>query len=364
MAVDEEAFFCLDAARLSDALYKPEVTGEVWRQEAKSAGREGFAAGSLGTISPGSFVAVAERTFSYPVYCIMNCAPIALPVPALVFGGIKGLFKFVLTLVGIHVLYVLCSPGVGRYRDQFTTTERHVQKYSSMRLVWPKALQSPEILENPKLFLMIPHGLLPMAISAWPFYSRLFGHQLCHWAVAPITFKLPLVSHFMKKVCAIKANATDISRTLAKKESVGIVLDGIAGIFCSSEHEELGYVRRRRGIIKVALAAGVPIVPIYAFGVTKMYRVLQFEILAKISIKLNLAIAPFFGRPFGLMPFGPPMRTPVLVAFGEPMVIPKIENPSYEDIERYHAEFMVALVKVFDTHKAAYGWPDKELRLV
>merc|ERR1711972_4323 len=92
---------------------------------------------------------------------------------------------------------------------------------------------------------------------------------------------------------------------------------------------ERGWGMKRKGIVKIALTTGVPLVPIYGFGHSSLWRIVvdPFRILERISIALNVSVVPFCGRPWGLLPFGPPYRLPVLVAIGEPIIVPKKETP-------------------------------------
>ena len=102
----------------------------------------------------------------------------------------------------------------------------------------------------------------------------------------------------MKLLGYIPAKATAIAETLTKKEeNVGIILDGIEGMFATGEKEEIAVLNKRKGIVKIALRAGVPIIPVYGFGHTKLYTILQdpFGILKELSIALDTALTPFFG---------------------------------------------------------------------
>ena len=80
----------------------------------------------------------------------------------------------------------------------------------------------------------------------------------------------------MRRYCGyVPATAKSIDRVLSKgDQSVGLILDGIEGMFMSSSKEEVGCVLKRKGIIKIALRAGVPIVPVYCFGHTALWTVL------------------------------------------------------------------------------------------
>ena len=53
-----------------------------------------------------------------------------------------------------------------------------------------------------------------------------------------------------------------------------------------------------------------------------------------------------------LLTSGPlPKSTPLLTVIGEPIDFPHLENPTSEDIEKYHGIYKAALQKLFDKHK-------------
>ena len=194
----------------------------------------------------------------------------------------------------------------------------------------------------------------------------MFGERLNHWTAAPVVLKLPVISYFLKRIGYVCATSKDIKRVIAKEENVAVALDGIAGMFQRDKQEEIAYVKARKGIVKIALTTGTPLVPVFGFGHSELWRIVvdPFGILEKISCYLNVSVTPFCGRPWGLLPFGPPCRVPILMAFGEPVVCPKVEDPSNDLIDEYHRKMMESFVGAFDTHKAAYGWPTKTLKIV
>uniref|UniRef100_G3ST34 Acyltransferase n=1 Tax=Loxodonta africana TaxID=9785 RepID=G3ST34_LOXAF len=46
---------------------------------------------------------------------------------------------------------------------------------------------------------------------------------------------------------------------------------------------------------------------------------------------------------------------------GEPITIPKVEQPTQKDIDLYHSMYMEALVKLFDNYKTKFGLPETEV---
>lgn len=56
-----------------------------------------------------------------------------------------------------------------------------------------------------------------------------------------------------------------------------------------------------------------------------------------------------------------PYRVPILGAMAKPIPVPKKDNPTQEEIDKLHQQLMDAMVKLFDDHKADYGWANKKL---
>lgn len=63
------------------------------------------------------------------------------------------------------------------------------------------------------------------------------------------------------------------------------------------------------------------------------------------------------------MLFSFPSLSPLAV--GEPLPMPKIENPSQEIVAKYHALYIDALRKLFDQHKTKFGISEtQELEII
>ena len=96
----------------------------------------------------------------------------------------------------------------------------------------------------------------------------------------------------------VDAKGKAISGALRAGSSIGIILDGIGGMFQRDASVESGVVMQRKAIAAIALKAGCPIVPVYGFGHTSLWTAVTdpFGILEKISIALNVSVCPFYGR--------------------------------------------------------------------
>ncbi|EEB08454.1 diacylglycerol O-acyltransferase Dga1 [Schizosaccharomyces japonicus yFS275] len=66
----------------------------------------------------------------------------------------------------------------------------------------------------------------------------------------------------------------------------------------------------------------------------------------------------FFNRTFGLMPW----RKPINIVVGEPLKLPKKDNPTYEELDTAHTEYIRRLRNIWDTYKDEF-LPDRNAEL-
>ena len=69
---------------------------------------------------------------------------------------------------------------------------------------------------------------------------------------------------------------------------------------------------------------------------------------------------------FGLhgIPLGPPKPVPLTVVIGKHIPVKKIAEPTQEQIETLHMQFLVAVEKVYNDNKDQYGMADIPLKIV
>lgn len=58
---------------------------------------------------------------------------------------------------------------------------------------------------------------------------------------------------------------------------------------------------------------------------------------------LDASLFPFVRKP-----------TFFLVSVGSPIELPKVENPTAEQVNEYHEKFVQQLIELFETHKHSY----------
>jgi hypothetical protein len=157
-----------------------------------------------------------------------------------------------------------------------------------------------EIL-NGKNYLCVfqPHGVLSYAgicsvIGASPEYQGKLKT-----AVADALLYTPILKHVMGIFGLISAKKSSMKKTLRQPGVSGTIVlyvGGMAELFLSSEKEEVLYIKKRKGFIKLALTEGVDVVPVYLFGNTSALSVLKTGFLTALSRSLQVSFTYIWGK--------------------------------------------------------------------
>jgi 2-acylglycerol O-acyltransferase 2 len=161
-----------------------------------------------------------------------------------------------------------------------------------------------------------------------------------------------------------------VDQALSEGSRIGLAPGGIAEMFEGYPkyltHPDDEYTIIRKGIFRMAIQHGVPIIPVYCFGSTKLLKRLQLPaIVEKISLMLRVSLVLFFGQ-WGLpMPF----RQRLLYVMGKPIYPPEgssVDSPVLlnQQVDEMLAEYCEEMVRIFDRHKESYGWAQKSLKTI
>ena len=129
------------------------------------------------------------------------------------------------------------------------------------------------------------------------------------------------------------------------------------------------FLRKRAGFIRLAMIHGVPVVPAYCFGNSDLYYTSRMLHGLRMAILRTLQIAlPLYSGGWGLFayptPRGFPLPVPNNVVFGAPLSFQQKADPSKEEVQACHEQFVVALTALFDAHKAEFGYAERKLEVL
>lgn len=173
------------------------------------------------------------------------------------------------------------------------------------------------------------------------------------------------------------ASRSAVDHALSEGSRIGLAPGGIAEMFegypkpLTHPDDEYAILKPRKGFLRMAVKHGVPVIPIYCFGATKMLKRVQLPALFEnVSKLLRISLCLFFG-PWGL-PI--PFRQRLLYVMGRPIFPPNVMdgserpvegNPDFDrQVDEMHSRFCDELLALFDRYKKSYGWDKKELHLI
>mmetsp|Transcript_50758 Transcript_50758/g.77168 ORF Transcript_50758/g.77168 Transcript_50758/m.77168 type:complete len:325 (-) Transcript_50758:153-1127(-) len=195
-----------------------------------------------------------------------------------------------------------------------------------------------------------PHGVLSFCAICSAVYTDKEFQGTIPTGVASALLSTPILKHVMGVFYLISASKPSLKKQFKLggiQGSVVLYVGGMAELFLSSVEEETLYLKKRKGFIKLALQEGVDVVPLYLFGNTTVLSVLKTGALANLSRKLQVSLTYFWGR-WGL-PI--PRDEKLLYVGGQPLGLPKIENPSQEEIDKWHQKYCDEVTRLFDSYK-------------
>jgi hypothetical protein len=195
-----------------------------------------------------------------------------------------------------------------------------------------------------------PHGALSfVGICSSIFAPPEFQGTLVT-AVADAVLYTPILKHVLGIFGLCSASKASMKKVLKKPGVEGTVVlyvGGMAELFLSCENEEKLYLKNRKGFIKLALQEGVDVIPIYMFGNTSVLSVLKTPTLSYISRKFGVSLTYIWGRWY--LPL--PRDRKILYVSGKPLGMPQIQNPTQQDLDKWHAKYCQEVTRIFEKYK-------------
>ncbi|CAJ1403072.1 unnamed protein product [Effrenium voratum] len=238
-------------------------------------------------------------------------------------------------------------------------------RYFSFQAIFEEPLQK----DRKYLLAVMPHGVIPFASTCLSIALEKEGF-VPNSIGADILFQIPLLRQLCRFGGLVPATPQSIKRALTWKypnNITFIVPGGIAEIFLMRPDLEQVFIKSRKGFIRLALQAGVDIVPVYGLGHTQLFSMLDKSstlggFLMRMSRRLKVSLPLSYGR-WG-MPLIPYSK-PIAALVGKPIRVDEpCPNPTEEHVNEVHAQFVNELIRVFEKHKGVVpGYENKQLYL-
>ena len=126
--------------------------------------------------------------------------------------------------------------------------------------------------ERPLHFAGVPHGLFPIGMLALALCNCLLPFRWTRGAAASRP-RLPIWRQVLAWNGGIDVSRNAIINALKQGDNVAVMSDGGAGMFAADlgmrKGKEVMLLKKRRGLVRIALETGSPLVPFVCFGNTR-----------------------------------------------------------------------------------------------
>lgn len=231
--------------------------------------------------------------------------------------------------------------------------------------------QALENTDHPYVIGYEPHSVLPQGICAFCSYAvdglpaglkqtRILASSAAFWA--------PVMRHMWWWLGIRPVSRKCFATLLGKGRSVALCPGGIKEVLFMERGKEVAYLRKRHGFVRMALQAGAPLVPVFAFGQSDMYsycrlfydfpkHLIPRAQWARLARRIGYVPMIIWGWCFSFMP----KQVPLYIVVGKPIPVPKVEQPSAEQVEDYLQRFIAEEERIFREHREAAGQAGVEL---
>ena len=209
------------------------------------------------------------------------------------------------------------------------------------------------------VFAVHPHGIHCLGLTQFHSYGTEFdqmfpglvGHQLTGLA-ATVMFKIPLVNELFLSLGYVDASRSVANKVLECGRSLFICTGGEQESMLTCAGRDIVVLKKRKGFVRLALAHGADMVPVYCVGLTDIFDTYTFlhGVRNWLQKTTALAIPIFHGRFFSPLPHAKPIQ----VLIGQPIATPrpkvKGERPDETLVDKYHQKYIEALKALHAKH--------------
>ncbi|KAJ3339753.1 diacylglycerol O-acyltransferase 1 [Kappamyces sp. JEL0680] len=204
-----------------------------------------------------------------------------------------------------------------------------------------------------------PHGVYSSSIfgsiHSHHQFSQLFPGLDVLAITLPVNFWFPIWREMLLSINIATSSASSIRRRI-KEGPPGTVMQITVGGGEELKYMEPGtldlVMKKRKGFVRLALETGCDIIPALSLGENDLYTPIRWKslkaILDKIFYTLFRASFPLIAGRWGTLV---PYRKPCFVVVGQPLAVAKVANPTKDQVNLVHAQYLKHVQDLYDEYK-------------
>ena len=212
---------------------------------------------------------------------------------------------------------------------------------------------------GPVVLAAHPHGVLSLSVVLAFVLRAARGDDALaglDWRVGTVTANtaLPLWRDLLMAMGFVNAHRGSLDHCLRSGLSVVLVPGGAREALHAHPGRADLVLACRKGFVKLALAHGARLVPVFCFGETELYSLAPSPAWLQDALRrlLGFSVPLAYGRGCcSRRSTGPlPRRVPLNIVVGAPLALPVLPNPTAAQLDVYHAQYVAALRALYDAH--------------